>query len=99
MGLVPTVRVRARTFPVIDQTSFYIRIYFSPSSLSLPSSAASSDCFRCFLLRLRSSNVLQVFTSDLQRCFTREEAAASACPTETHIRFRETQQLLLYRKD
>ncbi len=57
-----------------------------------------SDCFRCFHLRLRSPNVLQIFTDNLGRCFTRAEAAADSCPTETHIKYRDAQQLLLFRE-
>ena len=54
-------------------------------------------CFRCFHLALRSSNVVQVHTRGLDKCFTSEEAAIATCPTQLDMEEQEASEVMLYR--
>ncbi|KAG7206417.1 hypothetical protein KM043_003773 [Ampulex compressa] len=49
------------------------------------------DCIRCFRLLRRSRNVIEVFSEDLNRCYTYESAALASCDTlnSTSILYRE----------
>ena len=55
-------------------------------------------CFKCFNLVLRSSNVLQVHTGGLDKCYTTEERAIADCPTDIAIREKRAREIMLYRK-
>ncbi|KAI4492791.1 hypothetical protein M0804_002582 [Polistes exclamans] len=39
------------------------------------------DCIRCFRLKRRTRNVIEVFSEDLNRCYTYESAAIASCET------------------
>ena len=66
---------------------------FSYSGLS------SADCFRCFHMRHRSRNVVQLFARDSNKCFVRERSAIESCPTETQIaRKKGVEEMLLFRE-
>ncbi|XP_059091334.1 uncharacterized protein LOC131886899 [Tigriopus californicus] len=54
-------------------------------------------CFKCFNLVLRSSNVLQVHTAGLDKCYTTEERATADCPNDITIREKRTREIMLYR--
>nr|XP_023027097.1 uncharacterized protein LOC111515090 [Leptinotarsa decemlineata] len=57
-------------------------------------------CIRCLHLKLRSTTVLQVFTSNLEtisKCFTNEESAEANCPSEESVTARETAEILLFK--
>ena len=55
-------------------------------------------CFKCFNLVLRSSNVLQIHTSALDKCYTTEERAVADCPSDTTIREKRAREIMLYSK-
>ena len=55
-------------------------------------------CFKCFNLVLRSSNVLQVHTGGLDKCYTTEERAVADCPTDIAIREKRAREIMLYRE-
>ncbi len=55
-------------------------------------------CFKCFNIVLRSSNVLQVHTAGLDKCYTTEERAMADCPSDIMIRERRAREIMLYRK-
>jgi hypothetical protein len=55
-------------------------------------------CFKCFNLVLRSSNVLQIHTSALDKCYTTEERAIADCPSDTTIREKRAREIMLYSK-
>lgn len=54
-------------------------------------------CFRCFHLALRSSNVVQVHTRGLDKCFTSEEAAVATCPSPLDMQEQQATEVMLYR--
>jgi len=54
-------------------------------------------CYRCFHLSLRSSNVLQIHTRGLDKCYTSEEAASSTCVSGMDIHSQDTSEVMLYR--
>lgn len=56
------------------------------------------DCFRCLHFRQRSINVVQVYTNNLDKCFVDESRAAASCPTDTHIKYKDVTDLLLFRE-
>ncbi len=53
-------------------------------------------CFKCFNLILRSSNVLQIHTAGLDKCYTSEERAMADCPSEIAIREKRAREIMLY---
>ena len=55
-------------------------------------------CFKCFNLVLRSSNVLQIHTAGLDKCYTTEERAMADCPSDIKIRERRAREIMLYSK-
>ena len=55
-------------------------------------------CYKCFNLVLRSSNVLQVHTAGLDKCYTTEERAVADCPTDVAVRERRAREIMLFRK-
>ncbi|CAG9816708.1 unnamed protein product [Phaedon cochleariae] len=57
-------------------------------------------CVRCLHLKLRSSNVLQIFATDpetISKCYTNEESAEANCPSEESLAARETAEILLFK--
>ena len=57
-----------------------------------------TTCSRCFRFVVRSSNVLQVYTDGLERCYTTEEAAQQRCPTDEKIMAGQMLEIVLYSK-
>ena len=55
-------------------------------------------CYKCFNLVLRSSNVLQIHTAALDKCYTTEEKALADCPSDMSIREKRSREIMLYRK-
>ena len=55
------------------------------SNVILKEDSGGLTCFRCFHLALRSSNILQIHTRGLNKCFTTEEAALATCVTQDDI--------------
>ncbi len=55
-------------------------------------------CYKCFSVQLRSSNVLQIHTTALDKCYTTEERALEDCPTDASIRERRAREIMLYSK-
>ena len=55
------------------------------SNVILKEDSGGVTCFRCFHLSLRSSNVLQMHTRDLNKCFTTEEAALATCVSQEDV--------------
>ena len=54
-------------------------------------------CYRCFNLELRSSNVLQIHTKDMDKCYTSEEAALATCVGDTEIHNHQATEIMMYR--
>jgi len=54
-------------------------------------------CYKCFNLVLRSSNVLQIHTAGLDKCYTTEDRAVADCPSDIMIRERRAREIMLYR--
>lgn len=66
--------------------------------LSSPSDQnPSQDCFKCINIVLRSPNVLQVHTNNLDKCHANEEAALASCPSRQEIRERKATEMMLYK--
>ncbi|XP_043282381.1 uncharacterized protein [Venturia canescens] len=42
---------------------------------------ADGECIRCFRLKRRSRNIIEVFSENLNRCYTYESAALNSCNT------------------
>ena len=61
-------------------------------------STGGTNCIRCFELRLRSLNVVQIHTEGLDKCYTTEEAAVATCPTEESIIAAKSKEIMLYSK-
>ena len=55
-------------------------------------------CFKCFNLVLRSSNVLQIHTAGLDKCYDSEERAMADCPSDMTIREKRAREIMLYSK-
>ena len=55
-------------------------------------------CYKCFNLVLRSSNVLQIHTAGLDKCYTTEDRAMADCPSDMMIREQKAREIMLYRK-
>lgn len=53
-------------------------------------------CYKCFNLVLRSSNVLQIHTAGLDKCYTNEERAIADCPSDVAIREKRAREIMLY---
>ncbi|XP_056645658.1 uncharacterized protein LOC130450935 isoform X1 [Diorhabda sublineata] len=57
-------------------------------------------CVRCLHLKLRSSNVLQIFAATkepISKCFINEEAAEANCPSEDSLQNKESTEILLFK--
>jgi len=63
----------------------------------LMDSTGGTNCIRCFELRLRSLNVVQIHTEGLDKCYTTEEAAVATCPTEESIIAAKSKEIMLYK--
>ena len=68
------------------------------SNVILMDDTGGLTCYRCFQLSLRSSNVLQVHTGGLDKCYTTEERAIADYPTDIAIREKRAREIMLYRK-
>lgn len=56
------------------------------------------QCYKCFNMVLRSSNVLQIHTAGLDKCYETEERAVADCPSDVAIREKRAREIMLYRK-
>ena len=54
-------------------------------------------CYRCFHLSLRSSNVLQIHTKGLNKCYTTEEGALATCVSQSETLSRDVSEIMMYR--
>ena len=54
-------------------------------------------CYRCFHLSLRSSNVLQIHTKGLNKCYTTEEGALATCVSQAETLSRDVSEIMMYR--
>lgn len=69
----------------------------SPSnSVLLRDRTRNTDCIRCFNVKLRSPNVLQIRTEALEKCYTKAEAAMATCPGDKEQD--DSKEIVLYRK-
>lgn len=68
------------------------------NNVILMDSFSGAYCIRCFHLKLRSRNILQVHTEGLDKCYTNEEAAEATCPQDD-IQDRSKEILLYKTKD
>lgn len=66
------------------------------NNVILKDSTGPEDCLRCIHLSMKTSNVIQIHTEGLGRCYTNEEAAKATCPSEGD--FKGFQEIMLYRK-
>lgn len=64
----------------------------------LKDSNGIEDCMRCFHLTFKTPNVIQLYTEDLSKCYTNEDAARATCPSEKDIRERKFKEFMLFRK-
>nr|CAD7262434.1 unnamed protein product [Timema shepardi] len=68
------------------------------NNVILMDSSGGANCIRCFHLRLRSRNVLQVHTEGLEKCYTNEDAALTTCPDEGALDQQgHSKEILLYK--
>ena len=56
------------------------------------------DCYRCMRIQVRSPNVLQLHTRELDKCYTRENRARRTCPQDHEIYHRQSKELILLRE-
>ena len=69
------------------------------SSFSVNYSTGKDEfCYRCFRMKVRSYNVLQLHTTTLNKCFMREDMATASCPTKSEISAKHVKELILFRK-
>ena len=67
------------------------------SNVILKEDSGGITCYRCFHLSLHSSNILQIHTKGLNKCFTTEEAALATCVNQEEILGREVSEVMMYR--
>ena len=67
------------------------------SNVILMDDTGGLTCYRCFQLSLRSSNVLQVHTRGLDKCYTTEEAAEATCVSSLEMWGAEVSEVMMYR--
>ncbi|KAK9889225.1 hypothetical protein WA026_004503 [Henosepilachna vigintioctopunctata] len=62
-------------------------------------SYGETSCIRCFHLKLKSSNVLQVITSynTFSKCHINEEQTEGRCPSEESLNSNDTTKMLLFK--
>ncbi|RZB39833.1 uncharacterized protein BDFB_000211, partial [Asbolus verrucosus] len=68
--------------------------------ISVFHSYRETSCIRCLHLKLRSANVLQVFTLNqeiISKCYTNEKLAEDNCPSEESLTNREAAEILLFK--
>ena len=95
---VPTVSystlvIEAEAIPIWGRCKRFIG-----NNVVLVDETGGVTCYKCINARLRSSNILQVHTSSLDKCYTTEERAIADCPTEIAIREKRAREIMLYRK-
>ena len=79
-------------FSLINWKMFCKRLNFC----YLTDRTGGTNCIRCFEVRLRSLNVVQIHTEGLDKCYTTEEAAVATCPTEESIIQGKSKEIMLY---
>jgi hypothetical protein len=62
------------------------------------SRGGSTDCYRCFRVTLKTTNVVHLLTDSLDRCYPRHTQAIDACPTSDDAKANKLTELLLFRK-
>ena len=62
------------------------------------SSGKDESCYRCFRMKVRSYNILQLHTKTLEKCFIKEEMARESCPSDTQQNGKHLKELILFRK-
>ena len=62
------------------------------------SSGKDESCYRCFRMKVRSYNILQLHTKTLEKCFMKEEIAQASCPSDTTLNDKNLKELILFRK-
>ena len=62
------------------------------------SSGKDEFCYRCFRMKVRSYNILQLHTKTLEKCFIKEEMARESCPSDTQLNDKHLKELILFRK-
>ena len=62
------------------------------------SSGKYESCYRCFRMKVRSYNILQLHTKTLEKCFIKEEMARESCPSDTQLNDKHLKELILFRK-
>ncbi|XP_049781506.1 uncharacterized protein LOC126183504 [Schistocerca cancellata] len=68
------------------------------NNVILMDESGAASCIRCFHVRLRSRNVLQVHTEGLDKCYTSEHVAEAKCPNEATLHMQEpSKEILLYK--
>jgi len=67
------------------------------SNVILMDDTGGITCYRCFQLSLRSSNVLQVHTRGLDKCYTTEEAAQATCVSSMEMFDTSVSEVMMYR--
>ena len=82
----------------IPKIQFIVYFFRIGNNVILMDDTGGLTCFKCFNLVLRSSNVLQIHTSALDKCYTTEERAIADCPSDTTIREKRAREIMLYSK-
>ncbi|XP_023327677.1 uncharacterized protein LOC111700851 [Eurytemora carolleeae] len=67
------------------------------SNVILKEDSGGITCYRCFHLSLRSSNILQIHTKGLNKCFTTEDAALSTCVSQDEMMHQDASEIMMYR--
>ena len=67
------------------------------SNVILKEDSGGITCYRCFHLSLRSSNILQIHTKGLNKCFTTEDAALSTCVSQDEMTHQDVSEIMMYR--
>ena len=67
------------------------------SNVILKEDSGGITCYRCFHLSLRSSNILQIHTKGLNKCFTTEDAALSTCVSQDEMMHPDVSEIMMYR--
>ncbi|XP_069156965.1 uncharacterized protein [Procambarus clarkii] len=59
--------------------------------------SGSTVCYRCIQLEVVTPQVVQVWSTGLETCYTSEEAALRTCPSAAHLAARTATHLTLYK--
>ena len=84
--------------PLLHASYNLLLIFYIGNNVILMDDTGGLTCYKCFNLVLRSSNVLQIHTAGLDKCYTTEERAIADCPSDMMIRERRAREIMLYRK-